>query len=318
MRIGTNPEKLNVKELAHKPHRVIIPVYIPNLEEDYFKNALDVLKICLDSLIVTTNPEQTNITVINNASCKEVSDTLEKYFNENKIDRLVKLSENRGKVEAVLSEAKASFEEYITISDADVFFKEGWLEASLKIFDAFKPGVVMPMPTPNNYSMHNTHCFVRHFWSRTLKYDSAVDKMILIDFEKSVGSQGLMKKYYERQFYLEANNVRATLGAGHFVATYDRSLFDFIPQKKVNYVFQNGQERDYLDILTTETATCRLGTSKAYVVHLGNQASMFSGTTKTRPDKKLYFPELPRRRRSPEIMKIFYKFSYAMTKRFYR
>ena len=42
MRIGTNPAKTNNKIEAHSYHRVIVPVFIPNLEEDYFKESFGV------------------------------------------------------------------------------------------------------------------------------------------------------------------------------------------------------------------------------------------------------------------------------------
>lgn len=298
MRIGVNPEKLKPKRLNHKPHRVIMPVYIPNLEEEYFKNALDVLKLCLDSLLATTNPEQTNITVINNASCGEVDEYLERLFQEGKIDKYVKRRENRGKVEPVLSEAMGSYEDYITITDADVFFKEGWLFETMKIFKNYQPGVVMPLPVPNNYKMNNIFCLNRAFFSKKMKYGKIVDKNDLIEFERSVGSSGLMNRFYDRQFHFEKNGVYACLGAGHFVATYDRQLFDFVDRlKKVKYIFKNGQEREYIDNLTNLTGTCRLSTIKSYVYHMGNTIPdfPFNNVNKLKKSKTIDFPDMPKR-----------------------
>jgi cellulose synthase/poly-beta-1,6-N-acetylglucosamine synthase-like glycosyltransferase len=180
MRIGTNPKKLNVKKLIHKPHRVIIPVYILNLEEEYFKNALEVLKLSLDSLLATTNPEQTNITIINNNSCNEVDNFLEEYFQKSAIDKYVKRTQNRGKVETILSEALGSYEDFITIADADVLYWPGWLEESMKLFTRFSPGVVMPLPAPNHYAMYNLYCFNKSWLLGKLNWGQVVAKENLI------------------------------------------------------------------------------------------------------------------------------------------
>jgi len=269
MRIGINPEKLEPKKLIHKSHRVIIPVYIPNLEDDYFKNALEVLKICLDSLLATISLEQTNITIINNASCQEVDRLLTKYFEEGKLDKYIKLKENRGKVEPVLSEAMSSFEEYITISDADVLFRNGWLFYTMQLFDTFpKVGVVAPLPCPHLYSYCNSSCIVDNFLSRKIKYGTVVKKNTLKEFERSIGSS-LMQSYYDTQYYIQKHNVKALLGAGHFIATY-KNFFRYSVDKKVPYVFANGLEKTFIDDVAEKFGMWRLSTTEAYVYHMGN------------------------------------------------
>lgn len=299
MRIGTNPKKLNVKKLIHKPHRVIIPVYIPNLEEEYFKNALEVLKLSLDSLLATTNPEQTNITIINNNSCNEVDNFLEEYFQKSAIDKYVKRTQNRGKVEPILSEALGSYEDFITIADADVLYWPGWLEESMKLFTTFSPGVVMPLPAPNHYAMHNLYCFNRAWLLGKLNWGQVVAKEDLIQFEKSIGVAKSMERFYRKQYYLKKNGVKACLGAGHFVATYDRQLFDFIDRsKKVKYIFQNGLEAEYLDNLSKITGACRLSTVQPYVYHMGNtipDIALLSRLDKINKSD-LVFPVLPKRK----------------------
>jgi hypothetical protein len=64
MRIGENPEKQKSKKLSYKLFRVIIPVYIPNEESEYFKNAFFVFKKSIYSLLGTIDVENTNITII--------------------------------------------------------------------------------------------------------------------------------------------------------------------------------------------------------------------------------------------------------------
>jgi hypothetical protein len=50
MRIGSNPEKTNNSIILDNYHRIVIPVYIPNFE-GYFKDAFEIFKLCLDSLL---------------------------------------------------------------------------------------------------------------------------------------------------------------------------------------------------------------------------------------------------------------------------
>lgn len=134
MRDGVNTEKYSKKKNTHFLHRIIIPVYIPNRSEDYYLESIKVFKSCLNSIIHSINPETTAISVVNNNSFHEIDSFLEQYILNRKIYKHVKYQENKGKVYAVISEAKASFEPFITIADADVYFIKGW---ETKIFELF-------------------------------------------------------------------------------------------------------------------------------------------------------------------------------------
>ena len=87
MRVGFNPHKDEPLEKSNYLHQVIIPVFIPNLETDYYKDALKVLDTCLNSLFKTSH-SQTLITIVNNGSCEEVIDYLNKLFSQNKIHEI--------------------------------------------------------------------------------------------------------------------------------------------------------------------------------------------------------------------------------------
>lgn len=132
MRIVSNPEKKQLSRITYKPHRVIVPVYIPDSKEDYFKNLFEIFKISINSLINTTDKELTNITIINNKCKPEVTNYIDCLVKESKIDKHVKLSNNYGKVYTVLTEARASLEPFITISDADVFFYNNFINMGVK------------------------------------------------------------------------------------------------------------------------------------------------------------------------------------------
>jgi len=269
MRIGINPVKNTYTKLRHKPHRIIMPIYIPNLEEDYFQNTLKVVKKSIDSIINTTDNKYTNITLINNGSCDEVDTLLTQYFVDLKIDRYIR-QENRGKVEAVIKEARASYEEYITITDADVFFRQGWLTSTLEIFKSYKKaGMVSPFPTPNLFSPYNNAAIIENFFLGSIKKSSVVNFSDLKEFEMSIDADGLYSKYYKNQYHLRNHDLITMLGASHMVATYKNYLFQE-QKNKVEYVFENGLEREFLDVIAQKHGLWRLGTAGAYVHHMGN------------------------------------------------
>lgn len=147
MRDGVNPIKFSDLKNTLKPHRIVVVFYIPNSEDDYFKELDLVLDKCLESIVNTINPNTTNITLINNNSSEKVNVIVEKYSKH--IDKYVTYNENKGKVYAVLNEVRAVYEPYVTITDADVLFYSGWEQA---VFDVFNnvpnAGVVSPMPLP--------------------------------------------------------------------------------------------------------------------------------------------------------------------------
>ena len=127
MRTGVNPEKLKSEKLLYCEHRVVVPVYIPNLEEQYYKESFEVFKTSIHSLLQTIDPKQTAITIINNDCFEPVGQFIEKLLKDNKIQKYVKYNKNVGKVYAVLSEVKSAYEDYVTIADADVLYMNNWI-----------------------------------------------------------------------------------------------------------------------------------------------------------------------------------------------
>ena len=271
MRIGQNPEKKNFNKIEYKQHRVIIPVYIPDSDDQYFNNLFSVLKISIDSLLKTTNITQTNITIINNNCKKEVTNYLDSLLQDKIIDKHVKLSTNYGKVYTILSEAKASYEQLRTIADADVFYFSNWLSNTIQVFNNYKKaGVVAPLPMPQSayYCNHSL------FFDKLLKVKKGkvvLDEYILL-FEKSVNSKISIEKnnWFKNQLYLEKNRSKTCVGAGHFIATYRKEVLDKINVEKPKYIFENGAETFHLDSPIDKLGYYRLSTIKTFAYHLGN------------------------------------------------
>ena len=271
MRIGRNPEKELQNKIIYKKHRIIIPVYIPDSSEGYFSNLFSVFKTSIYSLIKTTDKNSTNITIINNNCKKEVADFIDDLLNKRQIDKHVKLASNYGKVYTILSEAKASYEELITIADADVFYFSDWFSETVAIFTQFnKAGVVAPLPMPQ-LAFYNNNSLIFDKIFKIIKGKIISDKDLLL-FEESVNNKISINKnnWFKNQLYLEKNKIQVCIGAGHFIATYRKVVLDKINVVKPLYIFEDGGESFYLDSPIDKLGYYRLSTIKSFVYHLGN------------------------------------------------
>ena len=272
MRIGTNPQKINPEKIHYKQHRVIIPVYIPDSSEPFYKNLFEVFRLSVQSLLNTINSKFTAITIINNNSKPEVHDFVFDLLQQGKIDKYVINKENLGKINPILAEARASYEDFVTISDADVFFFPGWEKAVFEIFDAFpKAGVVSPLPMPHLAYYCNASLFVNNL--PFLKRGKIIHEQDLKLFEKGVSNPTIFtskRNLYKEHFYLANQNFKSIVGAGHFVATYRAELFQKFPYFKPEYKLRKGYLFDSLDKYFDFFGYYRLSTVKSYAYHLGN------------------------------------------------
>ena len=272
MRIGSNPNIHKTIDINGTSHRVIIPVYIPNAE-GYFEDAFAVLKVCINSLLATINSD-TAVSIISNGSSVEVNAYIYDLWIEGKVDRAILNKENVGKMNAIVTETRASFEEFITYSDADVFFDKGWLKQTFKMFqNVSKAGFVSMNPTPVNY-MHADSTLIKKIGTvlfNRKKTNTVCDFSDLEHFHKSVGKD---KSFTEKMFQSSVFSVSKEnyiIGAGHFCCTIRRTpTLKFVPKEKCNIGVSGGSESIYLDIPFDKTGLLRLSSPKAYVWHMGN------------------------------------------------
>jgi glycosyltransferase involved in cell wall biosynthesis len=146
MRTGQNPSKTGIP--AYEPHQlgIALLVYIPFMK-GYFKHSLEILKYQIASLYEHTK-QQFDLLVFDNGSCPEVVEVLGDLNDNSIIEWLVLSKNNLGKVGAWNWIFGSMPNEFICYADSDVFFRQGWLEASLEIIQAFpKVGMVSAQPT---------------------------------------------------------------------------------------------------------------------------------------------------------------------------
>ncbi|WP_167597903.1 glycosyltransferase family A protein [Leeuwenhoekiella sp. ZYFB001] len=289
MRNGVNPEKFKNEMLPVFMHRIVVPVYIPNLHDAYYRNQYEVFEKFLNRLIKTINPQTTAITLINNNSCEEISRLIENR--RTAIDKLVRYHDNKGKVFPVLQEARAAAEAFITITDADVLFYEGWERAVFKVFALCpKAGVVAPLPSPALAFYENTAVFSDRYLTSGIAYQKVMSDADVELYLAGMGNDSLLNRenrkysWKERQYVLK--NVNALIGCGHFVATYRNELFEGKKNQPL-IKFKNGLEQEFIDSLSDEKGYYRLSTVKTYAYHMANNLDEHSRSFSLEKENKV-------------------------------
>lgn len=269
MRLGFNPNKDQETASLTYSHQIIIPVYIPS-QNDYFKNSLTILKLCLDSLFLTVH-KKTFITVVNNGSCDEVKYYLQELYFEKKIHEVLE-TPNIGKLNAILKGIVGHNFPLITITDSDVLFLNGWQKASYSIFENFpKAGVVCPTPSSRSLRTFTSNIYWDNFFSRKLAFSKVKNPLALKNFAFSVGNPDFYNKsHLENYFTVSNKNEKAVIGAGHFVGTYRGEIFSSLGVKYSNYKLGGGSESEILDIPVVKKGFWRLSTEDNYAYHMGN------------------------------------------------
>lgn len=268
MRIGSNPNKQVSQTESEYKHQIIIPVYIPN-EENYFKDGLKILMLSLESLFNTIH-KKTYITIVNNGSCKNVSTYLDQLFLEKKINELIH-TDNIGKINAVFKGLAGNNIEMVTIADSDVMFLPNWQVETLKIFKVIpNAGVVGITPQFKMYEANCGNIIFENFFNKKLKFMPVKNPNALIHFYNSIGwDRNYNQDYLKYALGFDYDNLKCFVGAGHYVATYKKDMFEelytFIGGKKVA-----GIGEDYLDNKALEKGYWRLTTYDNYAYHMGN------------------------------------------------
>jgi len=267
MRQGHNPHKDLIIEEAFYNHQVVLPVYIPN-QEGYFKDSFRILQLCVESILKTVHLK-TFITIVNNGSCSEVRDYLDKLFANKKIHEIIH-TDNIGKLNAILKGLSGNNIELVTIADSDVMFLENWQSETVKVYNNFpKAGVVGIVPQFRNFSHLCGNIIFENFFSNKLKFTPVKNPEALKKFNASIGANDLYNKAYLRwNLTIEKDTFQAIVGSGHFVATYKRALFSHL---KTYLTFKLGGDSErYLDELPLKKGLWRMTSNDNYAYHMGN------------------------------------------------
>ncbi len=268
MRIGNNPRKSTATISTEFFHQVIVPVYIPNLE-DYYSQSFQILRICMDTLIASSH-DKTFFTIVNNGSCEEVSHYLDQLYNKGQIHELIHTA-NIGKVNAIYKGLTGHSFPLLTISDADVLFLNGWQKATYAVLEAIpQSGAVCTTPLSRNIKYLTSNIFFDCFFSKSLRFTDVKNPIAMQQFTASIGKEKFLRQsHLEKYLTVTKNGVRAVVGAGHYVCTYRGEIF-------AKNCFSHSEEfmgktvRQHLDLPVLKKNYWRLSTEENYTYHMGN------------------------------------------------
>ncbi|TCN56395.1 glycosyltransferase family 2 protein [Flavobacterium circumlabens] len=269
MRIGFNPNKDKPQEPNDFFHQVVIPVYIPD-QEGYFKDSFKILQYCLESLQKTVH-QKTYLTVVNNGSNKDVTEYLNGLQKTGKIQEVINAT-NIGKLNAVLKGISGHDFAFVTVADCDVLFLKDWQKETYTVFENFpKTGAVCPTPSSRSLKSYTFNIWFELLFSKSLRFTKVKNPEALRNFAASVGKPNMYSSVHlEKYLTVNNGNFKAVPGAGHFLTTYRKEVFENIDTKYSPFMLGGDSEAKLLDFPVVQKGMWRLSTADNFAYHLGN------------------------------------------------
>jgi len=300
MRIGENPAKRSIP--AFRPERVGVAllVYIPE-QSGYFEQSLRVLELQVDSLRANTG-QPFNLLIFDNGSCAEVKSELLKWQHEGRIDMLFSSSHNHGKAGAINWIFGAMTNELIVFSDSDVFFRQGWLEECVQLYEAF-PGAGMIAAQPCFYDTLKGKGAApsRLDPAQFERFEYTPAREIVAEYVKGLGfGEEVIAKYSDRRLpsvRAAASGVSAVLAASHMQFMIPRDVARQIIPLSAEWAL-SPEEDLALDQKVDAAGFLHLSLLRPYVIHMGNTyepalRAELSGAAQPRPGQAAGAPVAP-------------------------
>ena len=274
MRAGSNPFKRAKIVNSPSPVTVALLAHIP-FEHGYFRESLDVLKLCLQSIYANTTAISYDILVFDNGSARPVVDFLINEQREGRIQYLALSGTNIGKAAALNFMLGAAPGEYIAYSDSDVFFFPGWLEAHIKILETFpRVGIVNGLPARHltDWATESTLAIARESPDIQIETGQLIPSDIIASRCEGVGRQledDVQEYGALEDIRLTCNEVQAYVGAHHFQFVARKNVLQKIGPLQVTAPLHNRDDRQF-DQALDAAGYMRLAAASQYVFHLGN------------------------------------------------
>ena len=301
MRMGQNPAKAGIK--AWQPHRLGVGIisYIPN-QTGYFEESLQIIKIEIASLRKHT-PEEFDLYLFDNGSCTEVQSELIRLNQSGTIDFLTLSHHNIGKFGAMNWLIASMTNEWIGYIDSDFYFRENWLQESMKLAEAF-PDVGLITAQPNIFDQleGKSKALAAVDPGKVSVYEQLLEADVIEDYCRGIGATEEMRQKYlaQKSILLESKSsgVKAVFGAT--TAQY------LAPREKIQQVFPMPhefliarEEDNELNRRIDAKGWLELSTLRPLVVHMGNhldeiiaaearEASLFDGAVVERKPTKIH------------------------------
>ncbi len=270
MRIGQNPARIDTP--AYTPQKIGLAslVFIPHLE-GYFQQGLSVLRAHLMSLHAHTEMPF-DLLVFDNGSCREVKSFLNEMQAAGWIRWLVSSEVNLGKTGALNWILAALPNPIIGYADSDVFFRRGWLQASLDILEGFpQVGIVTAQPCFFDILRGEGRAAAHVFTSEQIEPYTPED-WVVEEYCRGINAPAdLRQRYLSTPLPLvrNAQGVAAVLGASHmqFIA-YREVLQQVLPLPATRGL--SPEEDRVFNQRIDDLGYLHLSTSRPWVVHMGN------------------------------------------------
>lgn len=304
MRKGKNPYKVfgEGKAYIKKPIIVSMLTFIPNFSA-YYKDRFKILKLSLESLIKTTDKNIADILVFDNGSCDTVTKYLQNLLNKKDINFLILSSENLG-YNAALNEIYNFCDgTYLSYSDDDVYFHDGWLESAIDIHKGF-PSLGFVSCSPTKATFDDSH----YYTEKLVKiYPKIIDEvknhnLWKTDWDKlflnSIGNIQLLPSLNDINVPLFTNKdgITAFPVSTHFHYVLNRKAINLLyPYPVGDLMSSNSKNPDFnmtiqLNKRLEDAKLARLSTTKLYSEHLGNVWTNRADYLQNNLDKKKSIP----------------------------
>jgi glycosyltransferase involved in cell wall biosynthesis len=269
MRYGQNPAKF-ILQVAHPQLvTVFVVTYIPFLE-GYYAHSLDVLKVCLASILAHTNGAY-DLVVFDNASCAEVVTYLCELKTAGRIQYLILSDKNVGKVGAWNVVFGAGLGEYIVYADSDVYFYPGWLEKHLEVFKAFpEAGTVSGIARRGRREFyHHTLELLGSLPNTQVEEGQFIPRDWMFEHLRSLGKEEeLDEELQQHDYRVTRDGISAYASADHFQFMIKAdTIRRYIP---FPYDRPMGDSVHNLDKAINSSDMVRLAVAERVVRHLGN------------------------------------------------
>jgi glycosyltransferase involved in cell wall biosynthesis len=271
-RVGVNPAR--DRRTPYRPANITLAVlvHIPALA-GYHQYRLDILKLCLGSLIHNT-PGPYDLLVFDNRSCEAVRDYLISLRERGLIQYLILAGENIGKIGAFRVMFRAAPGELVAYSDDDVFFYPGWLQAHLRILERFpRVGVVSGTPLRGRFDqpIRSNMAFAEENEDAWIDKGKFIPDEWEIDFAATTGrdpEHWLEESRGREEIRLHYRNEVVYATANHFqFLALREAIVRALPEEWSGRLMR---EMRQLDEAVDELGYLRLTTLERSVRHMGN------------------------------------------------
>ena len=269
MRTVVNPFKGVPCSFQPKEATVVLLTCIP-FKEGYYASRLDVLKLCLASLLKHTDVPF-DLLVFDNGSLPEVVQFLVQLREAGKIQYLLLSEKNIGYLPALNAAFAAAPGDIIAYSDDDVFFYPRWLSQHLEVLKTFpKVGLVSGRVIGGNRFIDSIPKVCQEYGIQLKPFEAPPEWSASWSLNLGKEAGWWMKLAQEEglgQYLLDYKGLRAFSGAQSISFVFRKEILkEMPPVRERKFVGDDGMWRQEIDKL----GYMQLSTYQKTVDHIGN------------------------------------------------